>query len=197
MSGAGICFGTSRWMMLGTSSLSPPLLLLPLCHGAAFFHLQASAPIHNSGESRGFISRTYATSRHETGCAGTNTLMGFCSNSRVLGDNWLSRTVLGLGSCPPRGLQEPASAGAWQRPGCFSAPARGGGDLAGDILGLKRTSPPTRTWLSPINAARAWAAATRVRPSIHPCPLSSSSGPGTRWPFGSVVLGKVSTGINL
>lgn len=37
------------------------LFLLLLRHGDAFFHLQASAPIHNAGESRGFISRTCAT----------------------------------------------------------------------------------------------------------------------------------------
>lgn len=35
----------------------------------------------------------------ETGCAGTNTLMGFCSKSRVLGDNWVSRP--GAGAEPP------------------------------------------------------------------------------------------------
>ena len=64
-------------------------------------HLQVSAPVHNTGESRGFIGRTCAASMCETGCAGTNTLMGGCSESGVLGGSRVSRPVPGLGSCPP------------------------------------------------------------------------------------------------
>lgn len=114
-----------------------------------------------------------AISVHETSCAGTNTLTGFCSKSWILGDNWVSQPV--PGSCPPPDLLDPMSAGAWQRPGCFLAPVQGGGDLAGDILGLKRNSPPTHAWLSPINAVKARAAVTRFpRPSVHPCSQRSS-----------------------
>lgn len=126
-----------------------------------------------------------------------NTLMGFCSRSRVLDANRVSQLV--LGSCPYGGLQELASPGAWQHPGCFLAPVQGGGDLAGDILGLKRNSPPTRAWLSSINTVRARATAIRFPPlSIHLSMLSQLfSSPGTHWPFGSVVLRKVSADINL
>lgn len=93
-------------------------------------------------------------------------------------DRWVSQP----------GLQE-------QHLGGFSAPARVGGDLAGDIWDLKRNCLPMLTWQSLISMGRARDVA--VHPSVCPCARSSSSRPGARWPLGSAVLGKVSADITL
>lgn len=119
-SGVGVCFGAPKVSNAGDIRhpifillflflllmLLHLLLLLFLHHEAVFVCLQASAPVHNTGESRGFTIRTYATSMCGADCAGMNTLMGGCSEFRVLGDNWVSWPLPGLGLFPPQGLQE-------------------------------------------------------------------------------------------
>lgn len=91
--GVGVSFGASRWVMLGTSSPSLPPPRAPW--SCLFPSSRLCSQPQRWREWRSY-QQDLCHSAHETGCAGTNTLTGICSESRVLGDNWVSWPVLGL-----------------------------------------------------------------------------------------------------